>query len=111
MALIVIEVDPEQLSDPDLDVRFALPELLEAASAGSVTGAGDGVDEDERVHIYLDTADLVAGVRLITQILQSRLLEGEDLSRCRIGVRNAPGQPFDVVFPEGAAATIPDLDS
>jgi hypothetical protein len=109
MAQIVIEVDPAQLDDPDLDIRYDLPELIEAASAGNVDSDGYDFDEDDRLHVYLTADDLVAALRVIGQVLSSSLVGGNDLSRCRVGVREGAGVAYDVVLPEGSGGRIAAL--
>lgn len=109
MSEIVIELDPARLEHPDLDIRYDLPDLIEAASAGNVASQGYDFDEDERLHVYLEAQDLVAALSVIGQVLGSSLLGDNDLSECRVGVREGPGLPYDVVLPEGSGGTIEAL--
>jgi hypothetical protein len=40
MAMVMLQLDPARLSNPDLDIRYALPDLLVERSSGRLTDDG-----------------------------------------------------------------------
>jgi hypothetical protein len=78
---IAIQLNPALLSNPDLDLRFVLPETIEARSGRMVSD--DGFDygrTSDRMTVFLRTADVEASIPAVLdaldiEILGNRLLE------------------------------------
>lgn len=51
MQTIIITLDPEKLDNPDLDLRYTLPEQLEQWTHGAVTDNGYDYLDDQLLEI------------------------------------------------------------
>ena len=66
MPTVAIQLDPSRLTNPDLDIRYVLPDQLEEDSASAVSD--DGYDygrTSDRLTLFLRTADLAAAVPIV----------------------------------------------
>ena len=55
MQTIIITLDPEKLDNPDLDLRYTLPEQLEQWTHGADTDTGYDYLDDQLLGIWLET--------------------------------------------------------
>jgi hypothetical protein len=116
MPTIVIRIVPRLLTDPDLDLRYVIPDTLKERTGGLVTDAGydyefDGeVTGDEAMQIYLQTADLGQALPAVVSFLQTERLFGNDLAAAAtVGVSEAPPHEatvFTIRYPEGQDGAI-----
>ena len=83
MAAIVISMDSRKMQNPDLDIRYTLPDRIEAWSEGAVTDDGyDYVDEAGHIlGVWLETEDTEAWWPRIVALLKAERFEGNDLSQ------------------------------
>ena len=79
MATIILTLDPAALSNPDLDIRYALPELLVRRSGGTISDDGYDYSEDQKLLFFLHTDDIAGTVALVTLVLQEEQVLGNDL--------------------------------
>ena len=112
MPSIVIRLDPAKLSDPDLDMRYEIPDLLAARSGGIL--ADDGYDYEEggddedgpALLIFIRASSLDAGLPHVLALLRTDRLHGNDLAAAAVvGVsaeEAADATTYEVVFPPGA---------
>ncbi|HEY0591021.1 MAG TPA: hypothetical protein VGE86_03555 [Thermoanaerobaculia bacterium] len=111
MPSIVIRLDPELLDDPNLDLRYRIPDMIAARSSGLVAGDGyDYEEETDAMQIYLQAADLDAALPLVIAFLRTEHLFGNDLaSAATVGISDADAvdtTEFRAVFPESASGVI-----
>lgn len=107
MPTIVIRLDAQKLHDPDLDLRYEIPDILAERSNGLLTDGGyDYESEDSAMHIYLATRDLDRALPLVVNLLESERLHGNGLAvASQIGVSDADvavSTEFRIVYPPGA---------
>jgi hypothetical protein len=77
---LIITLHPDRLSNPDLDIRYTLPNLLEELSEGRLRSDGYDYTEDQALELYLICEDGVTDpVELARQILVDRLVLGNDI--------------------------------
>ena len=99
---IIIQLDPALLSNPDLDIRYLLPDLIIARSGGTVIDAGyDYVDSPGRaplIQLCLEAADPEAAAKLAVEVMRTERVVGNDLSRVPVATKR-DNQVHVVVHP------------
>lgn len=83
MQTIIIKLDSQKLVNPDLDMRYTIPDYIETYTDGVVTDNGyDYVNEDgTELAIWLDTQDAAAQVQNVIHCLKTKRFCGNDLSQ------------------------------
>ena len=83
MAAIVISTDSRKMENPDLDIRYLLPDRIEEWSGGAVTDDGyDYVDEEGHIlAVWLKTEDAEGWWPKILELLKTEKFEDNDLSQ------------------------------
>jgi hypothetical protein len=80
MATIHLRLDPRKLENADLDIRYALPDLLALKSNGLISDDGyDYVGNVPFLVLFLKTDDVDRSVELILKTLNSEQVLGNDL--------------------------------
>jgi hypothetical protein len=109
MATVILQIDPARLANPDLDLRYVLPDLLVERSSGRL--ADDGFDyaaEDGAAPcllLFLRAADVAGAVPVIVEVLTSERVLDNDLSGVPVAVDD--GGEFRVVHPPDFRGTFP----
>jgi hypothetical protein len=102
MHTIVLRLDPARLDNPDLDLRYALPDLLAARSGGVI--ADDGYDyaggPPPFLVLYLKAAELDPAVACVRDVVENVRVLNNDL-RQGVAVAVRRGDGHDVVYPPG----------
>jgi hypothetical protein len=110
MPEIAIQLDPDRLSNPNLDIRYVLPDLIAEASKGLIKE--DGYDygrTSHRLTIYLHTKDLVAALPLVFEILEGPPVLGNHLAAEVTVVATSPvnhsddERDYTAVYPPGVS--------
>ncbi len=106
MPSIVIRLDPAKLDNPDLDLRYDIPDLLAQRSDGVISD--DGYDyevEGGAMHIYLATTDNTRALPFVLTLLLEDRLHGNRLAdAATVAVSDVPAVDaleFRVVYPAG----------
>lgn len=109
MDSIVIRVDPTALDEPNLDLRYHLPDLLVARSHGNLTDDGyDYCGETHALLIYMAAKDLKSALSCVIQVVEGEVFAGNALRHAVIvGVKR--GDAYDAVYPLGSCGTYPQL--
>lgn len=83
MAAVVISMDSRKMENPDLDIRYILPDRIEEWSEGAVTDDGyDYVDEDGHIlAVWLETEDAEVWWPRIVELLKRERFCENDLSQ------------------------------
>ena len=83
MAAIVISMDSRKMKNPDLDIRYLLPDRVEEWSEGAVTDDGyDYVDEDGHIlAVWLETEDAEGWWPKVVELLKTEQFMDNDLSQ------------------------------
>ncbi len=83
MQTIIIKLDAQKLVNPDLDMRYTIPDFIETYTDKTVTDNGyDYVNESgTELAIWLSTKDAAAQIPNIIHILKTKRFCGNDLSR------------------------------
>lgn len=84
MQTIIILLDPGKLENPDMDLRYCVPDRIEEASGSAIQDNGyDFVDTEEGgpwMGIWLKTENAGKNWPVISRLLQSEKFKGNDLS-------------------------------
>jgi len=72
MGSIIIKLNPQKLTNPDLDLRYLIPDKIEEATNGKVTDNGyDYLDDSEKsIAIFLKSSDPKTDVENVLDILK-----------------------------------------
>lgn len=83
MAAIVISMDSRKMVNPDLDIRYLLPDRIEEWSEGALTDDGyDYVDGDGQIlAVWLETEDAEGWWPRVVELLKTEQFCGNDLSQ------------------------------
>ncbi len=86
MQTIIIVLSPVKLENPDLDLRYCIPDRIEEASGGAIRDNGyDYIDtEDDQpgplLGIWLETESASENWPVIKKLFQGETFKGNDLS-------------------------------
>ena len=83
MPAIVISMDSRKMENPDLDIRYLLPDRIEEWSGGAVSDDGyDYMDEEGHIlGVWLETENAESWWPKIVELLKTEKFEGNDLSQ------------------------------
>lgn len=110
MPEIAIRLDPDCLANPDLDLRYALPQHLEAATQGRVRDDAYDYDSSNRMIVFLQCSDIAAGLPLVLDALRSIEIHGNRFRDAVVAVAETDHcsdlKQFRVVFPPDLTGTL-----
>ena len=98
MSAIVISMDSRKMENPDLDIRYLLPDRIEEWSEGAVSDDGyDYVDEEGHIlAVWLETEDAEGWWPKIVELLKAEKIEENDLSQsAQVLISEESGAEFD----------------
>jgi hypothetical protein len=101
MHTIAIKLRADRLTNPDLDIRYVLPDLLAQRSGGVISDDGyDYVGDANDLVVFLKTSDLERATACITDVITTVPVLGNDLrSGAVVAVESPDG--YDVIYPPG----------
>lgn len=83
MYSLVLTLDAHELVNPDLDLRYAIPDLLSAQSNGNIHDNGCGYEDQENsdplLAIFIKVSDLSSAIATISHVVQHELVLGNKL--------------------------------
>src|SRR5690349_1083089 len=99
MPTIAIRLHAEDLANPDLDIRYVLPDLLKERSGGIISDDGyDYVGDDNDLVLFLKVTDLQRAVACINDVLTGDRVLGNDLrAGAIVAVQHEDG--YRVIYP------------
>jgi hypothetical protein len=85
MPTILVRLDPRRLDNPDLDVRYALPDLIHEKSCGLVMDDGyDYVGDVPYLLLFLKTENVEQGLPWVLSVLEHDESLGNDFLRAAV---------------------------
>lgn len=83
MQTILIKLDPTRLDNPDLDLRYLVPDTIEEHTGGFITNQGYDYLEDEHhsIGVWLACEDAQAGYVEVVKCLTEKQIMGNDILR------------------------------
>jgi len=100
MAKILIQLDPAKLSNPDLDIRYLLPDLIVEKSGGRITDSGYdfvGKRSSPSLMLFLRSDDAEAALSVVIEVLQNERILDNDLSDVPVAIED--NEEFRVAYP------------
>lgn len=80
MQTIVIVLDSTKMANPDLDIRYILPERIEEYTNNSIKDNGYDYLSDTELGLWLETDDSANNVEKIIQLIKTETFLENDLS-------------------------------
>lgn len=81
MQTIVIRLSPKTLSNPDLDLRYTVPDEIEKATNGVITDNGFDYLPDDSMGIWLETENAQQSYPLVIELFNKQKFLDNDLSK------------------------------
>ena len=81
MQTILIVLDSEKLDNPDLDIRYLLPDRIQEYTDGQIVDNGYDYLNSDEMGIWLDTDDAAQNVEKVIELIKSEQILDNDLSR------------------------------
>ncbi len=103
MTTIILKLEPEKLENPDLDLRYLIPDLLRDRSNGLIQDDGyDYGTESDTLYLFLLTENADVAEKTVLEFIQNERVLGNDL---RNGVtaamaKDAESTDYRVFFPD-----------
>jgi len=99
MPNIAIKLHAERLSNPDLDIRYALPDLLKARSGGVISDDGyDYVGDTNDLVLFLQVSNVEQAIACILEVITNVPVLDNDLRDGAVVAIKRDGK-FDVIYP------------
>lgn len=81
MQTIIIVLDSKKMTNPDLDIRYALPERIEEYTNNLIKDNGYDYLSNTELGLWLETDDSVNNVEKIIQLIKTEIILENDLSQ------------------------------
>ncbi len=81
MQTILIVLDSEKMDNPDLDIRYLLPDRIQEYTDGQIVDNGYDYLNSDEMGIWLDTDDAAQNVEKVIELIKSEQILDNDLSR------------------------------
>lgn len=81
MQTIILKLEPGKLENPDLDLRYRIPDRIEEVSGGVIQDNGYDYLEHDALGIWLQTESAEEAYPVIVKLIQEEHFLGTDLSQ------------------------------
>lgn len=81
MQTIIITLDSGKMDNPDLDIRYILPDRIDEYTDGQITDNGFDYITRDIMGIWLETEDAAESVDKVISLIESEEILDNDLSR------------------------------
>ena len=81
MQTIIITLDSEKMDNPDLDIRYILPDRIDEYTDGQITDNGFDYITGDIMGIWLETENASENVDKVISLIESEEILDNDLSR------------------------------
>lgn len=81
MQTIIIVFDSKKMNNPDLDIRYNLPQRIEEISDNQISDNGYDYISGTELGIWLDTDNAAENVQKVIQLIKSETFMDNDLSK------------------------------
>ena len=106
MATILVRLDSRRLSNPDVNIRYVLPDLLVERSAGVISDDGyDFVGEESFLVLFLKAFHLEAALACVLDVVENVRVLDNDLRSAAVVAVQREGGP-EVIYPPDFAGSI-----
>ena len=84
MQTILITLDSEKMDNPDLDIRYLLPDRIDEYTEGAVTDNGYDYLDGDVMAIWLETEDAAGNVEKVIKLIESEEILENDLRKAAV---------------------------
>jgi hypothetical protein len=99
MYSIVIKIVPDKLVDPNLDMRYVLPDLIAERSGNFIQDDGyDYASQSDAMLVYLTTNDLQKALPIVIDVIENVTVLGNCLKDAVI-VAAGTDENYAIVYP------------
>jgi len=81
MQTILIVLNSEKMDNPDLDIRYLLPDRIQEYTDGQIVDNGYDYLNSDEMGIWFDTDDAAQNVEKVIELIKSEQILDNDLSR------------------------------
>ena len=81
MQTIIITLDSRKMDNPDLDIRYILPDMIDEYTDGQITDNGFDYITGDIMGIWLETENASENVDKVISLIESEEILDNDLSR------------------------------
>ncbi len=81
MQTIIITLNSDKMDNPDLDIRYVLPDRIDEYTEGAVTDNGYDYLDGDIMGLWLETDDAAGNVEKVIRLIESEEILGNDLSK------------------------------
>jgi hypothetical protein len=105
MPEIILKLVPGRLENPDLDLRYEIPNLLEERSAGQIQDNGyDYANGSDAILLFLTTQDLESAVPIVLEVIRHERVCDNDLSS--VIVATGEEGSYTIIHPPGCEESL-----
>lgn len=98
MTSIALRLDPQLLTNPDLDLRYALSERIVERTEGSLTDDGCDYDGESHLVLFFESENLEADVATLVEVINNERILENDLRPAAVVAVERDGA-YEVVYP------------
>ena len=101
MGKIAVRIDPTKLANPDLDIRYELPDLVEHLTGGDIIDDGYDYDADDEntLLVFFSCKDPEVSAKHVLEILKKHQVCGNPLLDTVVIGISEESQTFQTVHP------------
>lgn len=81
MQTIIITLNSDKMDNPDLDIRYELPDKIDEYTDGAITDNGYDYLDNDIMGIWLETDDAAGNVAKVIQLIESEEILENDLTK------------------------------
>ncbi len=112
MANIVLKLKPDDLENPDLDIRYKLPDLIAKKSGELIRDDGyDYADDSDALLLFLVTEDLAAALPIVMGIIENEVVLENPLGGAVTVATQEADEGYTIVYPPGCEEPLGLRDS
>lgn len=84
MQTIIITLDSRQMDNPDLDIRYLLPDRIDEYTGGAVRDNGYDYLDNDIMALWLETEDAAGNVEKVISLIESEEILENDLTKAAV---------------------------
>ena len=81
MQTIIITLNSDKMDNPDLDIRYVLPDRIDEYTEGAVTDNGYDYLDGDIMGLWLETDDAAGNVEKVIRLIESEEILENDLTK------------------------------
>lgn len=100
MPCIALRLHPDELENPDTDLRYLLPDAMIERSNGVLSDDGWGYEgEPPYMVMFLQATDLPAGLFVVMDVINNvRIKDNDFRGKCVVAIQHSE-RDYEVVYP------------